>query len=793
MKTARSALYLALLATFSPSLLASTAHPQLEEVYVTAQKRQQTAREVPVSLQAISGEQLNSRHLTGIEQMSDYLPGLSMSQTGIGTHIAIRGIASGVNQGFEQSAAQFVDGIHYGRAQLSRAPLLDVERVEVLKGPQSILFGKNSTAGAISITTAKPGQNREGELRVLHEPEHGETDVRFVVSGPISDNLSARFAALDRRMDGYYHNTTLGRDESGDIEQLYRLSLNWTPNDWQILLKAEKGRFDSEGRNIEVVQPVLNPHTGRSPVQYASVLSALTQGKYQLDTRQDFKRQSNGDFSYNDTENITLTIEKMLGEYLLSATTGFNAYRYDEWCDCDFTGAQGFNIVSNENYRQTSQEIRIASAEDQPFSYLGGIFYQHSTLDFHDDVQVPVDSVIPVAMRGTLPIAHLLAGASTQRNFDQQSDIAALFGQATWQFQPHSKLIIGARYTQESKSASRHQYHMNEDGHPLPQGGVDDDYNRLWSIFKIDPHQIKGKRNESGFTPLITLQHDLNTTDRLYLSYTTGYKSGGFDVRSNAAPNALGGVYNGPSPLTNIEGTWEFGEEKVRNYEWGGKFVFADGAADMNIALFRSEFRDLQTSQFDGSLSFNVANAGEAVVQGVELETRYALTERWMLHGALTWLDFEYRHFPNGQCYFGQPDNIAPFGDGVCDATGLRKEFTPEYQGYAGIDYQRGLNNGWRFSHSLDLIYSDRYFTTPSLDPRMVQSAYVKLNARIALAAADDRWELALIGKNLTSERVIRYANGLPVANILTQGTGSGFYAFYERPASVALQGTIRF
>ncbi len=769
--------------------------PALEEVYVTAQKRTQTLKEVPISINAIDGDKIEKSGINSIERMADYIPSFNMTQTGIGTNISIRGITSGVNQGFEQSAAQFVDGIHFGRSQLARAPFLDIERVEVLRGPQSILFGKNSTAGAISVITAKPTEDFEGRISTLFEPEHRERDVRLIVSGPLSDTLSGRLAVMDRKLGGYFYNTTLNRDESADKERVIRGTLLWRPtDDWSITLKVEDGSFDSDGRNIEVIKPVENPIPGRPTLPYSNILELLTAGEYRLDTHQDFKRQSNGDYSYNDTENATFTIETGIGDHVLTAITGYNAYTYEELCDCDFTGASGFNILSNEDYSQISQEIRIVSPEDQTISYIGGIFYQKSDLEFHDAIRVPADSVIPTALTSSFgAAANLLRGAATERNFTQDTEISAIFAQLTWSFLDQTRAIFGARYTYESKKASRHQYHVDNDGNALPQGTITDPYNQLWSAFLIDPHRINGNRSESSLTPLITVQHDLNSTDMVYLSFTTGYKSGGFDVRANAAPNDLGGIFNGPAPIPNIEGTWEFDEEKVRNYEWGGKFLLAGGSAELNAAIFRSEFRDMQTSQFDGSLSFNVTNAGEAVVQGIELDGRWALTSALMLRGGAAYLDFEYTNFPNSQCYFGQPDNIAPIGDGVCDATGQRREYTPKYQGNLGIDYDIELGRGLRLSNTLDLIYSDKYTATPSLDPRLVQDAYLKVNARIALSGRDDAWELALVGKNLTDETIITYANGLPVASVLTQGTGSGFYAFYERPRSIALQGTLRF
>ncbi|MGV8836495.1 TonB-dependent receptor [Cellvibrio sp.] len=755
--------------------------PALEEVMVTAQKRPQSLRDVPLSVNALGGEKIESAGITNIETMADYIPSFNMTQTGIGTNIAIRGISSGVNQGFEQSAAQFIDGIHYGRAQLSRAPFLDIERVEVLRGPQSIIFGKNSTAGAISITTAKPGDELEGKLSALYEPEHGEQDVRLILSGPISDTVGGRLAILQSSLDGYMENTTLDRDESGDKNRVIRATLQWQPSDlWDITLKMEDGSFDSNGRNIEVVKPV-----GGS---YANALSFFTQGAYQLDTTHDWKRQSNGDYSYNDTENITLNIERELGEHTITSVTGYNAYTYQELCDCDFTGASGFNILSDEDYSQVSQELRITSPEDGTISYLGGVFFQSSSLKFHDAVRVPTDSFIATAFSSLLgaQAANLLRGASTQRDFEQDTDLAAIFAQGTWNFTDLSRLIVGARYTQETKEASRHQYHVSNTGVTLPQGTTAQPYNLIWSQFKIDPHAVKGDRDESGFTPLITFQHDFWGTDMVYLSYTTGFKSGGFDVRANAAPNELDGIY------PNIEGTWEFEEEKVRNFEAGAKLVLADGAAELNVAAFRSEFEDMQTSQFDGSLSFNVTNAGEAVVQGLEIDGRWAVIDNVMLRGGAAYIDFEYTDFPNSQCYFGQPASERnPTNPTVCDATGKRREFTPEIQGNVGIDYTLNFSNGLKLVNTLDVIYSTEYLTTPSLDPKFEQPSYTKINARIALSGNDDMWELALIGKNLTDESVVTYANGLPVATTVSSGTG--YYAFYERPRNIALQGTIRF
>ncbi|BFM10832.1 TonB-dependent receptor [Simiduia litorea] len=774
----------------------------LEEVVVTAQKRVERLQDVPISVNAVSGAKMEEAGITNLEGMTAYVPNLTMNQTGIGTIIAIRGISSGINQGFEQSVGQYVDGVYYGRAQLARAPFMDLERVEVLRGPQSILFGKNSIGGAISMVTAKPTEEFEGQVTALYEPTHGEKDLRVVLSGPLTDTLSGRLSLMGRDMDGYYDNTTLDRDESGDKEQVIRGQLKWDASeDLTVNLKLETGSFDTKGRNLEPINPV----TGAGGLSYQQTLSLLTGGQYQLDTEQDFKRQSNGDFSNNDTENATLTIDYALGEHTLTAITGYNAYNYEEDCDCDFTGATIFTADSREDFKQFSQEIRIASPGGETIDYIGGLFYQSSEMTFDDAIRVPSTSLLG-------GLSTLLLGTASQRDFTQDSDLWAGFAQATWNINDAWRLTVGGRYTSESKDATRTQHHTNTLGNDV--GSSDILLNTVYTSFRLEPYPtIEDKRSEGAFTPLVTMQWDATDDMMLYATYTEGFKSGGFDVRSNAHPDPTYGVNIIANPVGPViiqttaangfqAGVFEYEEEKAKSFEIGSKMTLADGAAELNAAIFRTQITDMQTSQFDGVLGFNVTNAGEATTQGLELDGRWLVASGLTLSGSLGFLDFTFDKFPNSQCYFGQTPNSATY-PGLCDLKGETREFAPEFQGTLSADYSQPMGDNLEWRITGDVNFSDSYFTSPTLDPNLEQDAYAKLNLRLAMGSQDGMWEVALVGKNLTDESISTFGNQLPVSTTLTRATnvavGNGpiastaYYSFYERPRSIALQGTLRF
>ncbi len=759
----------------------------LEEVIVSAQKREQSLQDVPISVNAVSGIKMEEAGISNLEMLSSYVPNFSMNQTGIASVISIRGISSGINEGLEQSAGMYSDGIYYGRGPLSRVPMMDMERVEVVRGPQSILFGKNSIAGAVSMVTAKPTDEFEGSISALYEPRHGEHDYRLVLSGPLTNTLRGRLAVLYRDMDGYMENDISGKDEKDEEETVIRGSLSWDVTDQiTVNFKAENAQFDVRGRNIEAADSITLPSGGIDHLTQLNNVQGML-GRPAVGTKLDYHRDANQDESNNEVENYTLDVEYQLGENTLNFTSAWVEYDSEEICDCDFTGASVLLVdPRREQFEQFSQEIRLTSPLGGTFEYIGGLFYQTYDLDYQDGIFIPTDGIVPILFG--LPF---LAGANTIRDYTQDSDLWAAFAQVSWNMNDALKLTLGGRFSHEEKDGSRSQLHRTNTG--VDVGTSDLNLNFAYSLFGIEPYDtVKGSREESVFTPMVNLEWHATDNMMFYATWTKGHKSGGFDARSNASPNPA----DAPAgTVADFLGTFEFEEEEAKSIEIGGKFSLLDGAAELNIALYRTDYTDLQTSQFDGILGFNVTNAGKARIQGVEADGRWLISEGLTLSGSMAYLDFNFEDFPNSQCYFGEAE-LEPgrvVGGGLCDASGTRREYTPEWKASVAIDYERTIFNSLLLRTTVDANFTDDYLWNATLDPRNEQEAHTVINARLAITDAANEWELAIVGRNLTDKTVVNYGGNTPLAGPLTGGTGNSYYQFVGRPKSIAMQLTRRF
>ena len=782
----------------------------LAEIVVTAQKRTESLQDVPIAVSAVSGAKIAESGIMKIEDLKNYVPTLFMTETAIGNNISIRGIFSGVNPGFEQSVGTYVDGVYRGRPQQTRAPFLDLERVEVLRGPQSILFGKNSVGGALNITTARPTSEFEAAVSALYEARYDEQEVTAFVSGPFTDRFRGRLAARYREVDGQLENATLSTDDPSREETTARAWLEYDVNDdVTVSLKAETGEFDVVGRQIEIADelPVpgapspTNPFGGRT---YSQILAALGQDPSVLNNTPDFVRSSNGDFSNNDTDEYVLQVDWQLGGRTLTSITAYSQYEFTELCDCDFTGGNVFNVDMAEDFDQTSQEIRLTSATGGKLEYILGAYYETSDLTFRDTILLPANSVlVPLlnanpafngtALQGIAGTA--VAGTGTPRLFTQDAESYSAFAQVSLNLSEEFRSTFGLRYSKDEKDATRSLKITEIDGDPLAglqAAAAPSVYAAVFNVRRTDLHDLSGSRSENQTLPSVTMEWSPDDNTMLYANWSKGAKSGGFDARSNnptvppgtacTAPNTPAGCL----PANGI-GTFEFEEEDATNFEVGAKLRVGD-RFEINAAVYRTEFDDLQVSTFDGVLGFNVRNAGKSEIKGLELDMRWQATDNLQLFSNLAYTDFEFIDFI-GQCAFGQPSDA---GDGLnCNYKGKTNEFVAPWVITAGGNYTRPIFSNLALHVGVDVYYTDAYFVAPTLDEKQKQQSYYKVNGRLGVGHQDGSWDVSLVGKNLFNEQILPYGNDTPLAG-RTFGAFSA-WRFVEPGSTVALQGSLRF
>jgi len=760
-----------------------TAYSQmLEEVIVTAQKRAESLMDVPLSVSAVSGDKMMEAGIRNLGDLTAYVPNFQKAESSIGNFLSIRGISSGINQGFEQSVVQFMDDVALGRSPLARAPFMDLARVEVLRGPQNVLFGKNAIGGALSLITNRPTDEFEGSVMLEYEPEYNTSEGNVVLSGGLTDTLRGRLAIRYLEEDGYFDNNLTDRDEAGREETTIRGTLAWDMTDSsEVVLKVERSEFDFEGRNDELTYSYPNndptsPFYGMSYAEAGAALGAATgQDIGSDDGTQNYKRNTNAEeSSETETNNVTLTVNWDADAFTLTSVTAYMDYELSEITDTD---ASGFDVwlanPSEEEYDQFSQEIRFTSASEGSFEWIAGAYYQQWDLDFKVATDVPEVGLFS-ALGAFTPALSALADLTQTLEFSGDSDLYAAFAQGTWSLTDTTRLTVGARYTYEDKDGFREMnvYRTSTGELDITQGATAN------AVFGIDYanlgeatggaypiHRLEDNRSEDFITPTVILEWDMSDNTMLYGSASTGAKAGGFDARGQQA------------------GNFEFEDEGVTAFEIGSKSRLADGRLEVNTAIFYSDYEDLQVSQFDGRVGFLVGNAAKATSQGVEIDGRWLITEGLTLTFSGAYLDFQFDDY-DGACSEGLR---LPTGT-TCDYSGKPNIFSPEWTANGSLEWVTGVTDNMDFRANLDVLYTDEQYIDATLDDNVIQDSVTRINARIALES--DSWSVALVGKNLTDEDIGSYATSTPLARIL--GTPS-YTTYMERPRTIAVQAMYRF
>lgn len=719
----------------------------LEEIVVTAQKREQSLQDVPISITALSGDMLDDLSVDGFYDVN--IPGVNIQQGGMSDNAFIRGIGqSSGNFGFENSAPFYVDGMYYGKARATRLNFLDVQTVEVLKGPQPTYLGKNAIAGGINITSRRPTEEFEGMIEAAYEFEAAESSLFGVVSGPLTDDFRARLALKWRDMaDGWIDNVAIQKSEPEQEDLMGRLSAAWDVSDTiDLYAKLEFADLQWDGRTTQ--QLLCLPGAPIVPELEDCVFN---------DTRAvdsdptayplNFFSVANppGTNFVNDLEQLGGQVQATWrgpAVEVVSVTSYFD-YTNDHFAKADHNVLDRGVANFVEDFEQFSQEVRVTPSGDSKLDWLAGVYYDTNNNDDFTNIALPGMNM------------------AIRRAAIEDQDSWAVFGEVAVPVGEEVTVKLGGRYSVIEKdydfTAWIYSYVPNQDFASTATLATSFSFNDL-------------SREDKKFQPSLIAEWRPTDEAMIYFSYKEGFKAGGFDHQ----------------PVTpNDEPPFE--PEEAESFELGAKLDLLGGRARLNATLFSVDYTNLQVSTFTGTLGFRTTNAGESSTQGLELDGSFLLTDNLTLSAYLSFLSAEYDNYQDAQCYLNPPQTEAEgCVDGVQDLSGAELQFAPDYSGSLSLDYRAPLNDALEVFGRVDLFFTDDYQLDSDNDPDTRQSSYEKWDARFGIGSLDGRWEVAFIGRNLTDEYIRVFMGDTGVG-------GLSHFAILDRTRQYGVQGRVRF
>lgn len=794
------------------------------DIIVTARLRSEGLMDVPVAVSALSQEAIvkyNAGDLTKIGELTPTVIVSSTRSTGSGS-IAIRGISSPAsNQGFEQPVSVAIDGVQSSSGRISSLGFFDVQQVEVLKGPQTLFFGKNSPAGVISITTAGPTDTLEVGGRIGYEFVADEIVGEGYVAGPITNSIGARLAVKYRQMDGWIYNNALpaanpffpaalpatlgvlpGRQSEriGDDEIMARLTLQFDPTDnFRITGKlfGTRGHDQGGGAYAQNIGPcsdgkprsfgVVDP-SGDCRIDNQTTYGDLVPVVAGSLSRADGDSRARGEL---EAYIASLTGELTLDNVTITSITGALRQAYKSVAGLTQTNDSGLIVLEDTSYKSFSQELRFATTFDGPFNALVGLYYQSQNDYSYNDAVFRADiSYVPSNGRfSTYEKLSVLDGKTY-----------SAFGQLSWEILPTLELSGGLRWTRESKQTNNQNiYGINT---PLGQ------FNTSTTVFpgSSDPTPgiLAGEFEDENLSPEITLSWRPTRGTTLYGSYKTGYKSGGFGITS-------------PIQRSSTLADLDFESETVTGFEIGAKGEFLNRRLRLTASAFTYDFENLQVTTYDAAaIRYAISNAGVVKQRGFELEGDFQVNDILNLRGAVAYVRNRIEGY-TGQCYgynipVAQALTAAPppgcsfvlNADGTrfqtpTGATVLQQVFdgraparSPDWSGNAGFDAVFPVGSSKELTVTGDAFYSSSYYASDSYSPATLQDAFWRFNASVRLGDVDGAWQFAAIGRNLTNKYYLLVAGdrtggaSVPLAFGEQRGT-------IARGRELALQATFKF
>ncbi len=680
----------------------------LAEVVVTAQKREEKLQDVPISMEVVSGEKLAEFHTNDFKQMVKYSPNVSVESTAGNDVIYIRGFGSPpANFSFDQAVSLYMDGVYAGRNRQAQSPFFDLARIEVLRGPQGALFGKNTAAGAVSIVSAGPTSSFEGAVTGTYNFDLKGYEGTGYVSGPVTEHIGARLAVRILDEDGYIHNDANGSDEPGNKMQLARLTLRYANGDLDYTTKLEYANRSVRG-GMNVSSPLT---TGQAPGE----------SRYSVDSPLGHEGTKDVSWLVSGTGNL------QLGEYTLTSVTGYSFFKSNIINDFDQANPAGghtLNTVYNsypERFLQMSQEVRLLSPKGRRFEYIIGAYADRSKYE--------------LTQLGGFNIPALNYFGLLETDFRQVATSYSLFGQGTFHVNDQFRLVGSLRYTSTDK-------------HGLFFGRL------RYGPFALRPVNTTADSSisETNTDPSLTGQYDITPHIMVYATYGKGSKSGGFVSNTYGTTNA----------------TFTYRPERSENYEAGIKSTLADGHLVVNVSVYDTKFNNLQVSVYNPTTStYLTGNAASASSKGVEGSAAWYPVKNLDFTLAAAYQDAKYDNYPGAACLASQPisacNPAVPASIAANNLAGSPLPYTSKFSFSAQAHYRVDLANDQYLDGLIGVAGRSKYFDSDNQSPLFgLQKGYAKIDARIQYGPASERWHVALVGKNLTNEKTTGSAFNLP-------------------------------
>jgi iron complex outermembrane receptor protein len=736
----------------------------VQEVVVTAQRREENLQEVPVAVTVVGADALADRQVFSSEQLVQLVPSLTLQKgsTNVNSSLNIRGVGTVTfASGAEPAVSTVLDGVVLARPGQSVLDLFDVERIEVLRGPQGTLFGKNASAGVVSIVTARPSATfKAGAEAAYFEGE--EYRLRAGVSGPLTDWARASASLFRSGYDGNSVNVFNGDTVNGFDRFGGRAKLELEgPDETRLTLIADyqTSNDDCCGEPLTITasniftETVLRPSV--APVQ-------PTGENYDVDL--DF-----GPRTKDTNWGVSAQVDAPFGDHTLTSITAYRGWENTEYRDGDYRSDApayvfGAGALANEtgvrdvgvlDFGQFTQELRLASPTDQFLEYVvGGFYYTTEQTNFFNrtatrctaSTRAPVTLSFGGAAQTATPCqtgaSSYAVAANGTANWRTEFENYAVFGQGTLNFSERLRGILGARYSHD-RVTFEHQRVAAPAG-PGVQPGI----------------ARQGQTEEDGISGRIGLQYDLTDDINAYVNYARGYKGPAFNVFFNLNTQGVPGP--GGTTIQVERDTIPLSKEESDSYEIGIKSRLFDRRLILNAAAFLTEFSGFQATTFDviaGLTISRLINAGEVSTRGVEVDFTAVPIRNLTLSGGAIFQDAKVDNF------------ICPPAAPIsCNVNGNALPFAPEFKYNISADYRLETASlpfdvGFNTSYS----YQDDTFFDFANNPLLRQDAYGLLDASVSLIDRDDRYRLSLVGRNLTDEyyavtKVLENPAGFPAS-----------------------------